>query len=41
MSREDMAAVAKDPAIKLFGRTISLPESQFSDESESQVLTFG
>lgn len=31
-----MAAVAKDPAIKLFGRTISLPESQFSDESESQ-----
>lgn len=30
-----MAAVAKDPAIKLFGRTISLPETQFSDDFES------
>ncbi|KNA18379.1 hypothetical protein SOVF_071320 [Spinacia oleracea] len=30
-----MAATAvKDPAIKLFGRTICLPESQFSDDSE-------
>ncbi|KAK9668673.1 hypothetical protein RND81_13G077200 [Saponaria officinalis] len=29
-----MAAVAKDPAIKLFGRTISLPETLISDDSE-------
>lgn len=41
MSREDMAATAvKDPAIKLFGRTICLPESQFSDDSEILVLFF-
>lgn len=33
MSKEEMAA--KDPAIKLFGRTISLPEAQFSDDSQS------
>ncbi|XP_057520025.1 cyclic dof factor 3-like [Amaranthus tricolor] len=28
------AALAKDPAIKLFGRTISLPDSHFSDDSD-------
>lgn len=31
------AALAKDPAIKLFGRTISLPDSHFSDDSDFLV----
>ncbi|KAJ8430938.1 hypothetical protein Cgig2_021870 [Carnegiea gigantea] len=36
MSREDITmAVAKDPAIKLFGRTISVPDAQTSDDAES------
>ena len=38
MSREDITmAVAKDPAIKLFGRTISVPDAQTSDDAESLV----